>query len=169
MFYSPAFWERVQSPWTPERITRISGMQCHAQWCLRAALLSLVVGERDSLRGHFEVHYGGGRERVDAQDLSGGLLHRLKPRQRLHLHRTQEPHVTGWKTGDHEIMRWTTDWLRLRCHYWTHLLPVWGAQLQSWWWTVRMRWQRPLEDLRRTTAHHQSLQHLPQSENKVIL
>ncbi len=84
-------------------------MQCPRPECLRAVLLSLIVGERDSLRGHFEVYYGGGRERVGSQDLRGGLLHCLIPRQRLHLHRAQEPHVTGWKTRDHESARFSAE------------------------------------------------------------
>lgn len=39
--------------------------------------LPLVVGEGDSLRGHFEVDYGRGRWRVGAQSHGGGFLHRL--------------------------------------------------------------------------------------------
>lgn len=39
--------------------------------------LPLVVGEGDSLGGHFEVDYGRGRGRVGAQSHGGGFLHRL--------------------------------------------------------------------------------------------
>lgn len=39
--------------------------------------LPLVVGEGDSLGGHFEVDYGRGRWRVGAQSHGGGFLHRL--------------------------------------------------------------------------------------------
>lgn len=39
--------------------------------------LPLVVSEGDSLGGHFEVDYSGGRWRVGAQSHAGGFLHRL--------------------------------------------------------------------------------------------
>lgn len=39
--------------------------------------LPLVVCERDSLGGHFEVDDSGGWRRVGAQSHAGGLLHRL--------------------------------------------------------------------------------------------
>lgn len=57
--------------------------------------LPLVVGEGDSLGGHFEVDYGRGRWRVGAQSHGGGFLHRLDAGEWLHLHRAQVPHVTG--------------------------------------------------------------------------
>lgn len=56
--------------------------------------LPLVIGERDALWGHFEVHYSGGGQRLGAEQIRGGFLHSVVPRQRLHLHRAQEPHVT---------------------------------------------------------------------------
>lgn len=57
--------------------------------------LPLVVGEGDSLRGHFEVDHGGHGGRVGTQSHGGGLLHRLDACQGLHFHRGQVPNVTG--------------------------------------------------------------------------
>ena len=45
------------------------------------------------------MDHGGGGQGVGAQGPAGGLLHRLDPRQGLHLHGAQEPHVTGWVRG----------------------------------------------------------------------
>ena len=62
----------------------------------------LVVGEGDALGGHLEVDHGGGGQGVGGQGPGGGLLHRLDPRQGLHLHGAQEPHVTGWGVTEAE-------------------------------------------------------------------
>lgn len=59
--------------------------------------LPLVVGEGDSLRGHFEVDHGGHWWRVGTQSHGGGLLHRLDTCQGLHFHGAQVPNVTGCK------------------------------------------------------------------------
>lgn len=57
--------------------------------------LPLVVGEGDSLRGHFEVNHSGHGWRVGTQGHAGSLLHRLDACQGLHFHRAQVPNVTG--------------------------------------------------------------------------
>lgn len=44
-----------------------------------ASSLPLVVGERNALGGHFEVHYGGGGSRLGAEQVCGGLLHGVVP------------------------------------------------------------------------------------------
>lgn len=48
--------------------------------------LPLTVGERDALRGHFEVHRGRVRQRVGGQRLTDRLGDGLRPREGLHVH-----------------------------------------------------------------------------------
>lgn len=64
----------------------VNDMQCS---------LPLVIGEGDSLRGHFEVDHGRHGWRVGTQSHGGGLLHRLDACQGLHFHRAQVPNITG--------------------------------------------------------------------------
>lgn len=67
--------------------------------------LPLAVGERDALRGHFEVDGGGCRQRVGAQRLPDGLGDGLRPRQRLHVHRVDVEDVARCDQGDGDGVR----------------------------------------------------------------
>lgn len=62
-----------------------------------SALLPLVVGERDALRGHLEVNDGGGRRRSGSQGLGYGFGHCLGARQGLHVHRVDVENVARWR------------------------------------------------------------------------
>lgn len=58
---------------------RVSVCMCGVNMSLNS--LPLVVSEGDSLGGHLEVDYGGGRWRAGAQSHAGGFLHCLDARK----------------------------------------------------------------------------------------
>lgn len=60
-------------------------------------LLPLVVGQRDALWGHLEVHSGGSRWHRCSQCLRYGLGDGLRARQGLHLYRADVEHIACWE------------------------------------------------------------------------
>lgn len=80
-------------------------------------LLPLVVGQRDALWRHLEVHNGGSRWRRGSQCLRYGLSYCLRARQRLHLHWIDVEHIAGWEReqiSQSESKTSTCDWTMRR-------------------------------------------------------